>query len=281
MVTDAGSGGPTFKEQELAGWDAKANAYDDYAGRITTQIVKPLLDAAGVKTKTALLDIACGPGYLAGAAAERGANAVGIDFAPSMVREARKNFPDAEFRYGDAEALQFESESFDAVVCGFGLGHLPEPDKALLEAFRVLRPGGRYAFSWWCTPDKHEFFALVMGAVKAHGTLEVPLPPAPSMFRFSDPIECKRALSSAGFSDVEVQEHALRFEPQSPQQGLDLISKSSVRMAMVLELQTKEALARIHEAILVGLQAYKRKSGFRIGWPALVVSGRKRRSKHA
>lgn len=275
MAIDAVPSALTFKEQELAGWDAKALAYDDYAGKITTQIVGPLLDAAGVKAGIALLDIACGPGYLAGAAVERGATAVGIDFAPSMVSEARKNFPRAEFRHGDAEALEFESRSFDAVVCGFGLGHLPDPDKALLEAFRVLRPGGRYAFSWWCTPDKHEFFALVMGAVKAHGTLDVPLPPAPSMFRFSDPIECQRALSSAGFSDVAVQEHALRFELQSPQQALDLISKSSVRMAMVLELQTKEALACIHQAILVGVQAHKHKEGFRIGWPALVVSGRK------
>jgi hypothetical protein len=46
-------------------------------------------------------------------------------------------------------------------------------------------------------------------------------------------------------------------------------------MAMVLELQTKEALGRIHEAILTGAQAYKRKDGFRIGWPAIVAAARK------
>jgi SAM-dependent methyltransferase len=275
MARDAGTSEPTFKEQEQAGWGAKASAYDDYAGRITTQIVEALLDAAAVQAGTELLDVACGPGYLAGAAAKRGANAIGTDFAPAMLSEAKKNFPRAEFRQGDAEALQFESGAFDAVVCGFGLGHLPEADKALLEAFRVLRPGGRYAFSWWCAPDKHEFFALVMGAVKAHGTLEVPLPPAPPMFRFSDPVECKRALSRAGFSDVEAQEHELRFDLQSPQQALDLISKSSVRMAMVLDLQTTEARTRIDKAILAGVQAYKRERGFSIGWPALVANGKK------
>lgn len=275
MATDSAAGGSTFKEQELAGWDAKASAYDDYAGTITRQIVGPLLDAAEVMEGTQLLDVACGPGYLAGAAAERGAKAIGIDFAPSMVREAAENFPRAEFLHGDAEALQFESHSFDAVVCGFGLGHLPEPEKGLLEAFRVLRPGRRYAFSWWCTPDKHEFFALVMGAVKAHGTMEVALPPAPSMFRFSDPLECRRALSEAGFSSVEVREHALYFEPRSAQQALELLSKSSVRIAMVLELQTSDALARIHQAILAGMQTYKTSHGFRVGWPALVVSGSK------
>lgn len=275
MAKDDGEREPTFKEQELAGWGAKARAYDDYAGRITTQIVEALLDAAAVQAGTELLDVACGPGYLAGAAARRGANATGIDFAPAMLSEAKRNFPRAEFRQGDAEALQFESGGFDAVVCGFGLGHMPEPDKALLEAFRVLRPGGRYAFSWWCAPDKHEFFALVMGAVKAHGTLDVPLPPAPPMFRFSDAAECKRALSCAGFSDPGVQEHALRFDLQSPQGALDLISRSSVRTAMVLDLQSPEARARIEEAILAGVQAYKRERGFSIGWPALVASGRK------
>jgi SAM-dependent methyltransferase len=275
MVTGATPGAPTFKQQELAGWDAKANAYDDFAGKITMQIVQPLLDAAGVEAKTRLLDVACGPGYVAGAAAERGANAVGVDFAASMVTEAKKNFPRAEFRAGDAEALQFESRTFDAVVCAFGIGHLPEPDKAISEAFRVLRTGGRYAFSWWCSPDKHQFFALVFGALKAHGNLEVPLPPAPPIFRFSDPMECRRALSAGGFIDVQVSEHALVYELQSAQQALDLIYKSSVRMAMVLELQTKKALARIHEAILAGTQAYQREEGFRIGWPAIIAAARK------
>ena len=83
----------TFKEQEYAGWTAKAAAYDGYAGRVTQQIVSHLLDAAKVDAKTRLLDIACGPGYTSGAAAERAAEVTGVDFSPAMVAEARKNFP--------------------------------------------------------------------------------------------------------------------------------------------------------------------------------------------
>jgi SAM-dependent methyltransferase len=269
------AGSPTFKEQELAGWDAKAGAYDDYAGRITVQIVEALLNAASVGPDVRLLDIACGPGYLAGAAAARGARAIGIDFAPSMVAQAQKKFPRARFREGDAEALPFEPNTFDAVVCGFGIGHLPNADKALREAFRVLRPGGSYAFSWWCPLDRHEFFGLVMGAVKAHGTLDVALPAAPPLFRFSEIAECERALLTAGFSNVKAHEHALHFELKSAQDALDLLTKSSVRIAMVLELQTKQALARIHGAILERAEKYRKPDGFRIGWPALVASGEK------
>jgi SAM-dependent methyltransferase len=266
---------PTFGQQELAGWSAKADTYGDYAGKITAQIAEALLDAAGVRAGTLLLDVACGPGYLSGAAVQRGARVTGIDFAPSMVREAKGSVPSAEFREGNAEALQFEPDSFDALVCGFGLGHFPEPDKALSEAFRVLRRRGRGAFSWWCAPDTHEFFALVLGAVKTHGSLDVPLPPAPPMFRFSDPAECARSLGAVGFEDVHVQEHAPAHEFSSPDDVLDLIYKSSVRTAMVLELQSKEARERIHEAILAGVREYERDGAFRIGWPALVMSGRK------
>src|SRR5262245_59758517 len=97
---------PTFREQEVAGWNAKAQAYERYAGKITAQIVEALLDAAGVKSDTILLDIAYGPGQLSGAALQRGARPTGIDFAPSMVNEAKRSFSRAEFHEGDAEALQ-------------------------------------------------------------------------------------------------------------------------------------------------------------------------------
>jgi ubiquinone/menaquinone biosynthesis C-methylase UbiE len=133
-----------------------------------------------------LLDVCCGPGCGAGQAAERVLDAVDIDLSLAMISEARQRFPSAEFRVGDAEQLQFDDGSFDAVVCPFGVLHLPEPDKAFTEASRVLRPGGRYGLTVWCTPDKAEFLGLAMKATSAHADMGVPLPPAPPLFRFVD-----------------------------------------------------------------------------------------------
>lgn len=264
-----------FKQHELAGWNAKAVAYGDYLAKVTAQVVDRLLDAGRVTRGTKLLDVASGPGDVAGAAKARGATALGVDFAPSMVTRARKNYPDVEFREGDAEALEFPDESFDAVICAFGIGHLSDPDKAVGEVFRVLRRGGRYAFSWWCSPEKHAFFALVHAAVKAHGDLDVPLPPAPPNFRFSDPEECKRVLAAVGFNDVATHECVPVYTPKSPQEVLDLIYRSTVRTALVLERQTEEARQRINQAIVKGVLKHKRGGGFQITWPANVASGSK------
>ena len=94
---------------------------------------------------TRLLDVCTGPGILAGAALERGAQVVGLDFSGKLIEIAKRNVPGAEFQQGDAQALPFEAESFDAVVCGYGVIHVPEPQKALSEMHRVLKPGGYLA----------------------------------------------------------------------------------------------------------------------------------------
>ena len=266
---------PTFKQQELSGWDSKAKHYDDHAGEITRKAVQYLLTAADVKTGTRLLDVACGPGYGAGYAANQGAIAVGVDFAPGMVAEAKKNFPNAEFHEGDAEALAFEDNTFDVVICAFGLLHFAEPDKAIAEAFRVLRPGGRYVFTVWSLPEKHDFFSLVLNAVDSHGTFDVPLPQAPSIFRFSEDAECINTLTTAGFTDIEVKELPLHWNPTSPEDLLSFLEKSSVRMALVLEKQTPDALAKIHQSILDGAQRLKLGESYQLDWPAVLAIARK------
>ena len=181
-----------FYEFERAGWERVAGDYHRYFAALTTRFIDPLLDAGGVRAGSRVLDVATGPGYVAAAAARRGAEVVGIDFAEAAVALARQQHPAITFQTGSAEKLPFPDAIFDTVVMNFGLLHVAQPELALAEAYRVLHSGGRVAFTVWGDPNTCLGFKIILNAIAAHGAMDVPLPEGPPFFRFSDPIESKR-----------------------------------------------------------------------------------------
>jgi ubiquinone/menaquinone biosynthesis C-methylase UbiE len=272
---ERGSEPQSWKDVERAGWTQNASGYDARAGRMTTLVIEPMLAAVEARAGARLLDVCCGPGYVAGAAAARGLAAVGVDITPAMIDEARRQFPDAEFHEGDAENLGFPDGSFDAVTCAFGLLHVPDAGRAIAEAFRVLGRGGRYAFAVWCQPEKARLLGLALKAITEHADLAVPLPEAPPMFEFSDPDAAGRALEKAGFEDVSVREVPIAFEGRSPEDVFDWFDKSTVRTMAVFRLQTPVVQARIRAAILDGARQYASDGVFRIPCPAMLYAARK------
>ena len=178
----------SFRDFEHTGWaDPTVCArYDDLLSSLTTQSIAPMLDAAGVKTGSVVLDVATGAGYAAGASLARGAQVTGTDFSAEQVRLAKQRFPAAGFVEADAGSLPFASVTFDAVVANYGVLHFPEPDRFFREAFRVLKSGGRLAFTVWDTPQQAKLFGAVLAAVNAHGSMDVGLPGGPNMFLFAD-----------------------------------------------------------------------------------------------
>ena len=114
----ADSASATFREFEHRAWQGVARLYEDYFVALTTQ---PLLDAVEAHAGDALLDIATGPGYIAAAAARRGATVTGLDFSSAMIAQATALHPNISFREGDAGNLPFPDTSFDVVVIGFGI----------------------------------------------------------------------------------------------------------------------------------------------------------------
>jgi ubiquinone/menaquinone biosynthesis C-methylase UbiE len=262
----------TFHDFEHAGWERAAEFYGDAFGALTAQTAGPMLDRVHASDGTALLDVACGPGFIAGAAAARGADVVGLDFSAAMVAEAAKRWPALRFRQGDAQALPFDAGRFDAVVMNFGLLHLARPDAALTEARRVLRAGGRYAFTVWAAPERAVAFGLALRAIEALGNKDVPLPEGPPFFRFSDEAETRRTLEQSGFTDVEVQELPLMWQLTSADAVFEALSRGGVRTAAVLRGQTPDALAAIRAAVRRGVEAYATDGGFEIPMPCVLAS---------
>ncbi len=264
-----------FHQFEQAGWQRAAEHYPDAFGSLTMQAIAPALDAVRAAPGTKLLDVATGPGYAAAAAAARGAICLGIDFSTAMVADAQRRYPDLVFAEGDAERLAFPDRSFDAVVMNFGLLHLARPEAALAEAHRVLRTGGRYAFTVWAKPEEAVAFGIVMRAIETHGTLEVGLPPGPPFFRFSDPAECRVCLERAGFREIDVRQLPLTWRPSSAEAVFDAVSRGGVRTAAMLRAQAAPALARIGRAVIEELRRYAREGRLDVPMPAVLACGGK------
>ncbi|MDH3226717.1 MAG: methyltransferase domain-containing protein [Thermoleophilia bacterium] len=107
-----------------------------------------LCDAAGVAPGQSVLDVACGTGIVARTAADRvapGGTVTGVDLNEAMLTVARRVRPDITWRQGEAAALPFPDESFDAVLCQMALMFFPDRVEAVHEMRRVLTPHGTIA----------------------------------------------------------------------------------------------------------------------------------------
>jgi SAM-dependent methyltransferase len=269
------SGTTAFHDFEHAGWERASSFYTDAFGPLTVQAAPALLDVVGATRGTVMLDVASGPGLVAAAAAARGARVTGVDFASTMVDQARRRHPAVVFREGDAEALAFADGSFDAVVMSFGMLHLARPDAAIAEAHRILRLGGRYAFTVWTGPEKAVGFGMALRAIEKFGNTQVALPDGPPFFRFSDVDATRVTLEQAGFINVEVRELPLGWRLTSADDVFEALSRGGVRTAAVLRAQTPEVLAAIREELNREVGRYKVDGGYELPMPAVLASGRK------
>jgi ubiquinone/menaquinone biosynthesis C-methylase UbiE len=261
-----------FRQFEHQGWQKVAVRYHDSFAPVTRQAIEPLLDAAGVRPGLRVLDVACGPGYVTAAAANRGIEALGVDFSSEMVAEARRRYPELQFMEGDAEGLTLPNESFDAVVFNFGMLHFARPERALSEAHRVLKPGGRVAFTVWADPEKALGFGIVLAAIQKYGDLNVSIPTGPPFFRFSVLEESKRILEETGFSDPSVTEVLQVWRLATSDELFNVMSEASVRNAALLHAQKPEVLESIRAEIRFELERY----GNELPMPAVLSAAHRR-----
>ncbi|MET1059574.1 MAG: methyltransferase domain-containing protein [Nocardioides sp.] len=145
----------------------QAEAYETYlVPAVTGQWADPLLAIAGVGPGDRVLDVACGTGVLARAAAGRtGGDVVGIDLNPAMLEVARRIRPDLAWRQGDAAALPCGDGTFDAVLCQAAVFFFPDVDAALAEMARVVRPGGMVAIHTFAGLDDQPVYGPFIDAV--------------------------------------------------------------------------------------------------------------------
>lgn len=109
-------------------------------------VKKTSIDNLDIRPHTRILDACTGTGDLAYYIKKKEplASLTGVDFSENMLKLACKRQPDMDFRKGDVTNLDFEDDTFDIVTMGFGLRNISNPEKALSEIYRVLKPGGQF-----------------------------------------------------------------------------------------------------------------------------------------
>jgi SAM-dependent methyltransferase len=270
-----------FTAFERAAHDRIAPAYAQHFAPLTSLAVESLLDAAEISVGRAVLDVATGPGFAAGAAAARGARAVGVDVAPGMVAVASRMHQGIDFRVAEVTDLPFPGGTFDAVICNFGIGHFPAPDAAVAECRRVLAPGGMLALTWWDHPSRQRVQGLFREVIA-----ELALPPPPDVpqghdtLRFSDVDAFARLLRDADLHDVVVTAHRTTYLMPD----LDALWQAGLGgmavTAGAIAAQDARTQARAKYLLSRRAEAYRTNGGLEIPIAYLVGVGRNARPSH-
>jgi ubiquinone/menaquinone biosynthesis C-methylase UbiE len=249
-----------FRAFEREAHNRLADSYQQFFTPITQQAVDHLLDAAGVQSKSKVLDVACGPGLVCQFAKRRGALPAGLDLSPRMIDKARSLLPETEFYVGDAEQLPFLDQSFDAVVCNFGLGHFPRPEEAVAECVRVLAAGRKAAFSWWDTPQNQRLQAIFREAImEANLAPSSKIPSGYDLYRFSKSEAFCTLLEGAGLREVEIEAYNSSLEIEETDTlwqigtgSLAITSSANLEAEEPARLAIREAFDRLAETYRQG-----------------------------
>ncbi len=191
------------------GWEADRDAIWDDSRPVGEWLVAKLAPRPG----DTVLELAAGVGD-SGLSAARLVGESGrvliTDFAPEMVAAARRRAAElgvanAEFRVLDAEHMDLGTDSVDGVICRWGYMLVIDPAAAFAETRRVLRPGGRLAFSVWGASASNPWASLVGPILVSRGLMAPPDPVAPGIFALADPARIRDFVTAASFAEPEIE----------------------------------------------------------------------------
>ncbi|MFW6034217.1 MAG: methyltransferase domain-containing protein [bacterium] len=195
-------------------WEGVSVAAARYEHDLVPALFEPwagvLVDLAGVGPGDRVLDLACGTGVIARAAARRvmpDGHVCGLDVNEDMLAIARRAGADIEWLQSDASRTDLPDASFDAAFCQQGLQFFPDRPAALRELHRVLAPGGRAVVAAWCAADDGDAGYAPIAAALQHHRPDDPDPIGfiAAIFGLSDGTELARLAEAAGFDDVNVE----------------------------------------------------------------------------
>jgi ubiquinone/menaquinone biosynthesis C-methylase UbiE len=269
------------RERSRSVWNAMASGWET-ARHDLWELSRPvsewLVQRLEPRPGQTILDLAAGVGDTGLLAARRlgqTGRVIITDFAAEMVAAARRRaaelgITNVEFRELDAERMALGAESVDGVTCRWGYMLMPDPGAALGETHRVLRAGGRLAFSVFAAADLNPWASLVGRILVTEGHLAPPAPGSPGIFALSDPARIRDLLARAGFEPPETEE--VRFTWRFPRREAYwwFLTEMAGAISPVLRGLTPEAEARVRARLDDLTQPFQ--AGESYAFPALCLN---------
>ena len=269
-----------------ASWGAAAEGWDRWFAwyeRNFRPVIAWCCEAAALRPGTTVLDIACGTGQPAIAAARAvhpGGQVVATDIAPEMLAVAERRATQAglhniEFKEADAETLPFPDQSFDAVTCAFALMFCPDMDRAVAEVHRVLKPGGRVAYVVWDAPSKSPFLTAAGQSVARFFPAQPPSPDAPGPFRLAPPGALEGLLRANGFNEVTVASRPMTLECASVEEYWRMFTDHAAGIKTKIAQLNETDLAALMSTLDEAVRPYLDNGSVRLVATPLCGSGRR------
>jgi ubiquinone/menaquinone biosynthesis C-methylase UbiE len=235
-----------FKSMQRQGWDSVAQGWKKW-WKVIEESAQPvsdrLVELAGIKQGSRVLDVATGIGEPAVTAARKvGPNGkvTAIDLSPAMLAIAGERAKEnglagiMEFREADAESLRLSPSSFDAIICRFGLMFMPDLVSALKTMREALAPGGRIAAAVWSSPDKVPTFVVPFQIVMKETGTPPPPPGTPGPFSLADTSVLRQKFEQAGFHDIKIETFARSFKLPSPEEYMDFVKSTAAPLGAMM-----------------------------------------------
>ena len=255
------------------GWDLAADSYESLWQSQLAAAQSELLALAALRRGENVLDVACGTGLVSLAAARAvgpEGRVLGVDLSELMVQAARKHaqsqgLENAAFERMDAENLVLPDASQDAVLCALGLMYMPEPERAVNEMQRVLRPGGRMVLAVWGERARCGWSAL-FPIVDAEVASDV----CPLFFRLGQGDTLARLCADAGFENVEARRIAVTLDYLNAEQACDAAFVGGP-VAMAWSRFDEPTRARVRANYLEAIASWQHEGAYRIPGEFVVV----------
>jgi SAM-dependent methyltransferase len=262
----------TYREQSLETWGKMAPGWEDrneWMIGMTAPVSEWIVERADPQPGSTVLEIAAGPGDLGFRVAERigdSGRLISTDFSPKMVDVGRRlgeqrGLGNVAYRVLDAERMDLEDDSVDAVVCRWGYMLMADPAVALKETRRVLRDGGSLAFAVWATPDRNPWAAIPGMTLVQRGHMPPPEPGGPGIFAMGDPDRIHELVSGAGFDESEVDEIAFDFRYADFDDVWDTIIRLAGPLAEKIEALADDERNATRTAIMENMASFRNEDG--------------------